>query len=137
MFVIAWLPCGLQLQPGLPHRERKTALNHLHGPTDCVIVIHRQQQVNVIRHNDEFMEHKFLGVAISKERGHQQVGRFRPLEQVLVHIDRRGDEIRLGHKYRGAKGAPLPITAKAVPRSTLANAEARQGKASFRREDLP
>jgi hypothetical protein len=45
----------------------KSALDHLDGPTDRMLVVGRYQQVNVVGHDDKFLQEKFAGVAIAKQ----------------------------------------------------------------------
>ncbi len=39
--------------------KRESSLNELHSPLDCHIAVDRQQNVEMIGHDDEFMETKF------------------------------------------------------------------------------
>ncbi len=51
-----------------------------------MVIIDGKQQMNVIRHDNKFLEQKLAGIAISENRIQQQVGGFVPLEKILVHI---------------------------------------------------
>jgi hypothetical protein len=53
--------------------------------------------MDVVRHNHELMNGKFIRIAILKDRAQQQVRHFRSLEEVLVHIGGCRDEVRLCH----------------------------------------
>jgi|HubBroStandDraft_4_1064222.scaffolds.fasta_scaffold329937_2 hypothetical protein len=69
MLVVTGLPHGLQFQTGLSGRVRKAVLDYLHRSSDCMIIVDAQQQMHVIRHDDEFVQEEFTFVAITYDRG--------------------------------------------------------------------
>ena len=86
MFVIARLPDCAGFQSDLTQRMGEPPFNHLHGARDRMVIIDGQQQMNVIGHDNKFVEQELAGIAISENRIKQQIGGFVPLEKILVHI---------------------------------------------------
>jgi hypothetical protein len=79
---------------------RESAFDQLHGSSYGMVVIDRNEDVQMVRHYYEFMDEKFVRVAITKNRRQQQVRGFCSLEQVLVHVRGSGDEIGFSHRRR-------------------------------------
>ena len=78
-----------------------------------MVVIDRHQQMNVIEHDNKFVQQELPGIAIPENRLNQQIGGLTPLKEVFVHICRSRHKISLRHKYLRAKARPsttLPST---------------------------
>ncbi len=82
-----FLPDYTSLQP-----ERKSSLDELHGPFQRNFFSRRDQQMHMIRHDDEFVQQIFPFVAIMGERLEKEVSGCLAAEDGQMSRSYRGDE---------------------------------------------
>ena len=92
----------------LPHREagfeakRKSSLDELHGALQREVRGGRNQEMNVVKHDDEFVEKIFLGVAIMEEGFDEEIGGWRMTEErTTIRGDGRDEESAVVHGLDG------------------------------------
>jgi len=92
--------------PDLPapfEAERETSLDELHGSLQRNLLRGRDQQMNVIGHDDEFMEEIFSFVAIVSKRVEQKICcRHAPEDWLTLCGDRRDKENAVGIHFLNA-----------------------------------
>src|SRR5579862_1805411 len=89
MICETWLPDGA----ALPHAIRKSSFDELHSPLQGNLLGGRQQQMDVIGHDDKLVQKKFLLVAIMRQRFNQKIGvRLAPEDRTTLSSNRRDEE---------------------------------------------
>jgi len=79
LFIIVEIPHPMIAETSLPDQtaaepKRKSSLDKLHGALKRNFRRGRQKHVDVVGHNDEFMQKKFSLVAIMRKRFDQKIG---------------------------------------------------------------
>ena len=121
--------------------ERKASLDQLDAALDGVIVGRRDQDVNVIGHDDEAVELKAALFAVTRERIHHEVGVCGALKDAPALMGDRSDGEGFGLNANALRGIGGHISGAKAPLSWLglsARAEARayhKGKNNEQRQE--
>jgi len=98
MLVICKIANAMIRETRLPYRRprfktvRESSFDELHGPLQSNLRRGREQRVDVIGHDDEFVQQKFSCIAIVRESFDQEAGRCLPPEDWTALRGDGGDE---------------------------------------------